>query len=388
MKLILLLLVVLTCLGVWEMARHAYHRRRIPVRVHVNGSRGKSSVARLIAAGLRAGGIRTMAKTTGSAACLIHPDGNETRVRRRGGPNIREQLGVFRAAVAAQAKALVLECMAIRPDLQHVCEHRIVHSTLGVITNARPDHLEIMGPHLAHVAANLARTVPRNGHLLTADADFADFFAERARENHSRFILALPDEVSEAEMAGFSYVEFPENVSLALSVCTTLGVTREQALAGMYTVQPDVGALRRLFFRRQEKELEFVNAFAANDPVSTLLIWERLALAERGDEVVILVNIRADRQRRSKDLAPLMNRSLRAGHYVLIGGDTGVFADLLRRQEVPADKISNLGGAPTGRVWDHLWELCRERAIVFAIGNIAGAGSELLNLMQAKETSG
>ena len=82
MKLIALLLSLLTFLGVLEMARHLWYRRRIPIRIHVNGSRGKSSVTRLIAAGLRAGGLRTVAKTTGSAAAVIHADGSETPVRR------------------------------------------------------------------------------------------------------------------------------------------------------------------------------------------------------------------------------------------------------------------------------------------------------------------
>ena len=44
---------------------------KIPIRIHVNGTRGKSSVTRLIAAGLRAGGKRTFAKTTGTAPRVI-----------------------------------------------------------------------------------------------------------------------------------------------------------------------------------------------------------------------------------------------------------------------------------------------------------------------------
>ena len=61
MRLILTLFLLLTALGLWEMFRHRWHRRRIPVRVHVNGSRGKSSVTRLIAAGLRAGEFGVLA---------------------------------------------------------------------------------------------------------------------------------------------------------------------------------------------------------------------------------------------------------------------------------------------------------------------------------------
>ena len=186
MNLIILLLLLLIGLGVWETARHRRHLRRIGVRVHVNGSRGKSSVTRLIAAGLRGGGLRVVAKTTGSEAAVIHTDGQETPVRRRGAANIREQLQVIRDAAREGCDALVIECMAIRPDLQRTCEHHIVQATHGVITNVRPDHLDVMGPTLADAAASLAGTVPRRAHLFHAEDRFDRFLASRARSAGSQ----------------------------------------------------------------------------------------------------------------------------------------------------------------------------------------------------------
>jgi poly-gamma-glutamate synthase PgsB/CapB len=387
MKLILLLLVLLTGLGGFEMIRHAYHRRRIPIRVHVNGSRGKSSVTRLIAAGLRAGGLRVMAKTTGSAARLIYPDGHENPVRRRGGPNIREQLKVFRTATSAQAEALVLECMAIRPDLQEVCEQRIVHATVGVITNARPDHSEIMGPSLDDIAGSLALTVPRHGHLVCADEQYSGFFAQRAAASHSGFTLARAADVTSAELTTLPYVEFPENVSAALAVCTALGISRSCALAGMQNVSPDIGALTRWRLRHREKELEFINAFAANDPVSYVRIWETLGSTLQPDRTIILVNLRADRQRRTKDLAPIIGRELQAKHYVLIGAKTRPFADMLKNQGVPASRIRDRGGDDAQEVWDLLCELADHGTAIVGVGNIAGVGLEFLSLLQAQENT-
>ncbi len=385
MKLILLLLLLLIGLGLFEMVRHSFHRRRIPIRIHVNGSRGKSSVTRLIAAGLRSGGIRTLAKTTGSAACLIHADGSESPVRRRGAPNIREQLATFRAAVAEKVQALVLECMAIRPDLQQVCEHGIVHATVGVITNARPDHVEVMGPSLEDVAANLAGTVPRESHLVFADEEFAPLFSGCAESLGSTWRLSDPTAVSPEELGRFDYVEFPENVSLALDVCAAAGVERKQALAGMWQVRPDVGALTRVRCRERDKEIEFINAFAANDPVSYIRIWDRLQLADRVDETILLMNIRADRQRRSKDLAPLFGRELRAGFYVLIGEETGLFADMLKRQGLAPESMVDLGGQNAALIWGRLLQLAGSHTTVVGIGNIAGVGKALLALIDTRE---
>ena len=60
-----------------ENARALRDRRQISHVVYVNGTRGKSTVSRLIDAGLRAGGYRVFCKTTGSLAMTIDVDGGE-----------------------------------------------------------------------------------------------------------------------------------------------------------------------------------------------------------------------------------------------------------------------------------------------------------------------
>jgi len=390
MKLIVFILVTLVALGVWEMARHRWHLRRIPVRVHVNGSRGKSSVARLIAAGLRGGGQRVVVKTTGSAARVIHCDGTETPVVRRGGPNIREQLKVIRDAANEQCEALVIECMAVRPDLQYTCEHQIVHATHGVITNVRPDHVEVMGPTMADVAKSLSGTVPRRAKLFHAEDVFASFFELRAEAARSTCTEATADKVTAAEMEGFKYVEFPENVALALDVCEATGVPRTVALDAMYDVQPDVGAMTLWHFETDHGAVTFTNGFAANDPQSYRRIWERLKLVERPENVVMVFNNREDRMRRAKDLVPMFGRELAAGRYVLIGEETRTVSDMLRREGLPMDRVEDLSGRPAPELWAKLTELCPDGGMVIGIGNIKGIGNELLahlRLVMAEEVA-
>lgn len=384
MKLIVLLLLLLTVLGVWETARHRRFLRRIPVRVHVNGSRGKSSVARLIAAGLRGGGRRVVAKTTGSAAAVIHTDGAETPVVRRGGPNIREQLRVIRDAAREGCDALVIECMAVRPDLQKVCEHHIVHATHGVITNVRPDHLEVMGPTMADVAASLAGTVPRGSRLFHAEDVYGDYFDRCARQAGTRCTDAAQVTLPDGVMDRFGYVEFPENVALALAVCEAAGVAREDALAGMAQVQPDVGAMTRWRLREQDRDVVFINGFAANDPASYERIWRRLDLAAQADRVVLVFNNREDRMRRARDLVPMFGRELPAGRYVLIGEQTAPLVDMLRRRRVPRDQVVDLAGLPAAALWDRLVSLAPDGALIIGIGNIKGIGNALLDHLRQR----
>ena len=68
---------LLAALGVAEGIRHRRQLARIPKRIHVNGTRGKSSVTRLIAAGLRAAGLRLA--SLGQAPVASHPLMQATR---------------------------------------------------------------------------------------------------------------------------------------------------------------------------------------------------------------------------------------------------------------------------------------------------------------------
>jgi len=385
MKLVLLLVVLFVALGLVEHVRHRRSLGRIPIRIHVNGTRGKSSVTRLIAAGLRAGSVRTVAKTTGSAARFVHADGTEEPVRRSGPPNIKEQIAIMRQAAGEGARALVIECMAVRPDLQQVSEDKVVHSTIGVVTNVRPDHLEVMGPTLGNVALALAGTVPRGGQFFTAEHEFTGLFRETAARRGSAFHLSDPGAVSDEDLQGFSYIEHPENIGLALDVCEAVGVSREVALSGMRSVTPDAGALRRIPLRQGGKEIDLVTAFAANDPASTLVIWDRLGLGEREpDAVVLLVNLRGDRMRRSKDLAEIFHRRIRAGAYVLIGDQTKLFRRLVIGRGVPAGAVVDMGGAPAEEIYRVLLEVAPSGSTVLGVGNIGGAGAAFLDYVVAR----
>ena len=371
-----------------EAYRYHRHRRnlaRIPHRIHVNGTRGKSSVTRLIYAALRQlPGHRVAAKTTGTAPRFLFPDGREVPVFRAGRPNILEQLRIVQRAVEAGADILVLECMAITPEYLRVLEDRIVQSTVGVITNIREDHLDTMGPTLAHVARHLALTTPRNGVLFTADQRFTRLLEAEARRRGSRLVVVRPEEwVQPGDLDGFSYVEHAENVALALAVAQHFGVSREQALKGMWQAPPDPGALRRFRIALPDKTLWVYNAFAANDPESTRLIWQNVVARHPGVATVALFVARKDRPQRTEAFARLLGRDLVADWYLLAGFVVHPVAAALRRHGVPADRIRNLEGQPADRVVQALLSLPARELLVVTMGNIVGLGQEIVDRLQA-----
>lgn len=329
------LLLLLIAVLIREERRHRLSLAAIPLRIHVNGTRGKSGVTRLIAAGLRAGGIRTFAKVTGTAAKTIAPDGTEQAVARRGPANIREYLGIVREAAVCGAQALVMECMALQPDLQAFCERRLMRSHIGVVTNIRRDHEEIMGWTLPAIAASLGRTVPADG-VLVATPQTAELLRDAGRLSGREGALWTvdPAELTEEDLTGFDFAVERDNVALALGVCELAGVDRGQALAGMRSSQPDSGNLTVREYCSGERCVRVIDALAANDPDSTRLLWDKYV---GGEAAAILLHTRADRRLRTRSLCSRL-AGLQAGPYYLTG-DTAFAARCLREQGVPARNL-------------------------------------------------
>jgi poly-gamma-glutamate synthase PgsB/CapB len=200
-ELLLLILGALLIAGFAESLSHRRNLRKIRLRIHVNGSRGKSSVTRLLAAALNEAGLKTCAKTTGTMARMLLPDGKEIPIFRPSGANIIEQRRIVAAAAQHEADALVIECMAVQPELQAVSEFSLVRATHAVITNARPDHLDAMGPTDQEVALALAGMIPVRGKVFTAERTHLSTF-ERVCKARSTELFAVSsdgtDEVSTA----------------------------------------------------------------------------------------------------------------------------------------------------------------------------------------------
>lgn len=377
---------LLAGLGILEGLRHRRTLARIPIRIHVNGTRGKSSVTRLIAAGLRAGGITTCAKTTGTLARMILPNGTEYPVFRPSRANVMEQLRIIRTAAELKSQALVIECMAVQPFLQSLSEMRFVAATHGVITNARADHLDVMGPTEDDVALALAATTPRKGILYTGERRHLDTFRMSATDRASELVPITEDDVSaiaEADLAPFSYLEHAENVALALRVCGALGVDRQTALKGMWSARPDPGALTAFELDFFGRNMVFVNAFAANDPESTGRIWQmvRAKYADR-ERVITIVNCRADRADRSRQLGEACLEWGKSDHFVLIGSGTYIFARSAITAGLDPTCIHYAEDQRIDEIFEVIADLAGPSALVIGVANIGGPGLDLVRFFR------
>ena len=370
----------LSVMGVLELILHRRRLGRIPIRIHVNGTRGKTSVTRLIAAGLREAGVRCVAKTTGTVPRFILPNGREVPVYRPGGPNVIEQKQSVTMAAAQRAEALVVECMALQPHLQWLSESKLVRATHGVITNARPDHLDVMGPTEEDVARALAGTVPVGGVFVTAERSHREFFQQVAEDRGSRFRGAedICNPITPNDVAAFPYLEHQENIELALAVCEEVGVDNETALRGMWRAKPDPGAMTEDEVEFFGRHIVFVNGFAANDPISTRYIWEQSLRRHRELEKRIAVfNCRSDRADRSQQLAASYAGWTQADEVVLLGTGQYIFARAAVKSGLDPTRLVFVDRTHPADIFEILLGLAESSALVMGLGNIAGPGLAL-----------
>lgn len=357
------------CLEAVTLARA---RKKLLHIIHVNGTRGKSTVSRLIDAGLRAGGVKVFCKTTGTDPMVIDVSGEEKPLHRRGKANIKEQIRILKTAADQGAQVLVVECMAVAPEYQWASQHRILRADLGVITNVRRDHTDVMGTTPEEVCRSLCNTVPVNGTLFTADRRCREQLQQAAAAAGSQFVYA---ETSET-LPDF---DFPENVALALAVCRACGISEETALEGMrsYKADPYRLSLHRL------GDSVFIGGLSINDMESILRVWRRLA---RRDDLVtrasgerrhfiVIVNNRPDRGSRTEDML-LTVQEIAPDEVWLLGAGRGYFRRHLQGS-IPVVSAASVQALPFGEHRD---------ALYYAIGNLAGQGRELMQIIRKEGT--
>jgi len=384
---LLLIFILAVAYGITEYFLHQKRVNSIPIRIHVNGTRGKSSVTRLIGAALSEAGIRTITKVTGTYPRLILEDGTETHIYRKTDANIIEQLSVIKLASKKKAEAVVVECMALQPQYQEITERKMIRATIGVITNTRLDHVDIMGYSLPEIGSAISKTIPLKQHCFTAEKKMFPLLEKAAVKKKTTLHLSDSSKITPEEMLGFGYMEHRENVALSLAVCEHLGIDKATALRGMYKANPDAGVLKVHSLIHDEKIINFFNAFAANDPQSTLMIFNNIICENlfRGTNIIML-NTRQDRLDRARQLSSMIGENLSGilDYLILIGQSTEMVENLCVSNGTPKNKIINLGWTDPHSVFNAVVSCTDKESTVTAIGNMGGMGAMVAGLFEQR----
>ncbi len=368
-------------------------------RVNVTGTRGKSTVVRLLTAAFLESKIPVVAKTTGSEARILtflsdkkknlYPLEYEFE-RPLEGPNIKELRSLISKAKSVKATTLVVEDMTIDSDYRDIFSREFLKTNVIIITNVLKDHMEVLGPSLDDVAEAYGAIIPEKGLLITTPGKYLPYFKKIAAYKKTSVVVSQETELPPNYTEKFSYLLFPETLSLVLQAALSLGISKKTALKGMLKAAPDPGALqvKQIIVSNgtvsDEKGL-LVKAFAANDPTSALLVWTYFQNSGYlNKQTIVLMNCRQDRVKRSEDFARLVLPKM-SGQSLLVMGEITKPVLALKNRFAFAE-VLNLEGVSAKKIAQLIKEKYCLNNILFGTGNYYGVAKELC--LELEKTGG
>lgn len=313
--------------------------------IHVNGTRGKTTLSRMIYEGLSNSGYKTFVKTTGTRATYIDVSGNENIIVRRGLANIKEQLKYIRLAKKQGAEILIIECMAINEELQYASQHKIVKGDITIITNSRVDHYEI-GRTKEETSITLSKFIGVNGDFFTCEDN--EIFRETCKKNNTNFHCI---ESKKWQL---------ENINLATSVIKHITkMDEDEIIENISSYRADYGT-KNLY--KLNNGSAFLNLFSTNDTESTFKIVKEYKEKNK----VYIYNNRRDRGDRLLQFSNVIKYPT-----CVIGESVNLAKRIFRKKNIQIIEKLDLDNPD-------------DNILYIGIGNIKGDGMDLINVLEAR----
>jgi hypothetical protein len=273
-------------------------------RVLVTGSRGKSSIVRLLHTAMNALGLDTYARITGVVPRELGPHGVRT-ISRAAGAHVEEMRWWLRG-IPVSAGGIVLENSAISAEFQSLAG-RWLRPDVSVLSNTLPDHQELWGTDSASAAEVLVAGIPENTRLVLPSSLASDgYLIALLKHRQCQLIFSSP-----CNEAGEGYRAV--NTGLAVTTMECLELATAPVLEAMLEMPAD----RYDFHVARCGGAQLAMAFSVNDINSTQKLFRSLQWPE--NETRLIYNHRADRPGRFQSFIEWLSQA----HWreVLIIGD-------------------------------------------------------------------
>ncbi|MFC2119418.1 hypothetical protein ACFLSY_12330, partial [Bacteroidota bacterium] len=145
---------------------------------------------------------------------------------------------------------------------------------------------------------------------------------------------------------------------------------------GIIKTRLDIGKLEIYKYNKENKNVYFVNSFAANDPESTTQLMKKTnsILNLNSYKNIALMSLRSDRGERSKQwLEYLRKNNRKIFEYMYI---TGGHSYVLKRNIQNSEIIKNINPE---LITDYIISKSENNSIIFGLANIKGIGISLVN---------
>ncbi|MBB1295290.1 MAG: poly-gamma-glutamate synthase PgsB/CapB [Pseudoalteromonas rhizosphaerae] len=313
-------------------------RQAIPVSIGGWGTRGKSGTERLKAALFSSLALKVITKTTGCEATLIYARSNGEQFevplfRPFDKASIWEQSDVLHFAKNVKADVFLWECMGLTPRYVKILR-QWMQDNFSTITNAYPDHEDILGPTGIDVAKEMANFIAPKSQVFTSEQTMFPILDKDATQKSSTLIQAHWGDgyqITPDIRALYPYEEHPDNIALVCKMAAYIGLEKDFVFKETaQRIVPDIGVLQHFSpVPFTHFSMSFVNSMSANERLATIENWRRLDLfglsKDPSKQTIALINNRNDRVARSKVFAQMLVEDLPFDKMVVIGTNVDGF---------------------------------------------------------------
>jgi len=367
-----------------EKILHSKRLNKIPLRISVSGTRGKTSIVRTLASVFRSNDIKVLAKTIGSEAKYILPNGKEELIKRRGMITILEQKKLINKAVKLKVDCIITEIMSIHPEYHFIETHKLIKPELTILSNFRADHTNVVGKSIEEISKLFINDIYPSSKILIHENEINKYLIAGINKNKSELIKGKKDVAKDLKLPAVELNQhISENLDLVFSASKYFGINNKTITKGIINTRLDIGKLVIYKFEVENKKVYFVNSFAANDPDSTTQLIKKTIKILNLDfpKIIGLMSLRSDRGERSQQWLEYLtkNGTDYFNHIFLTGSHSKILNRKIQASEIIKSKdpehITNfiISGSDTD-------------SIIFGIANINGLGKSLVNYWNKKGT--
>lgn len=338
---------------------------KIPIRILVNGTRGKSTTVLLLYKILRTSGKQVYAKTTGDEPLIHYPDGDRKKLRRIGPASILENVRLIFKWKRTRPDVVILECMALRPEIQRALSKYIFKPTDIILTNIFPDHQEVMGRLFIENVRSIASCFNEDSTLyLSAETD-------------SQLVSAKIMSKTKIICNQFECPVILENIpsgildtswSLIRTMTDKLEIDPAITEKIFSSIWNDID--RKIRYHSLSHEMQVWDLFSINDIHSARQFISYL-IQKYPDfsRIIFILNCREDRPLRTKSFTSFLRDEHANTEIWLIGGGRRLAAGFLKMKGVYSQSVRVFSES---QLIQKIQKGFSESAMLFCIGNKKG----------------
>ena len=380
MYFIIIITFTLLILGIIEKIRHQSRLNKIPIRIHINGTRGKSFLTHLICDLFHNAGYCVVAKVTGEQPQIFSSTNGWSMMPRFGPARIKEQMSFLKKIYSAKPQVLIVENMALHAENQYITEALMIKSNVTIITNFRPDNQEIMGINKEDIAKTLSFSFPANGVIIMPETEVIPFILKK--------VAALKSQLITVNAAS-------KNNNAAITPFT-IHFSLLQKISQIYKLNDEV--LKKTTIAWQQKiasknfiipvsdnlsNKNFINLFTCNDVVSSAELITNL----ENQNIIqppycILLACRADRPLRTIHFLQWILTSLNWQRLILTGTFPKIAVNRLIKQFKNSSDIIYQPQIVPEKIFS---QFEKYNSNILGLGNYIKTGEKILSYLHLKD---